>query len=274
MSSLSLDQLAFFNQPEHQPFTGGAGPTGALLIHGFAGTPAEMRPLANQLAESISTEVILLPGFGQNIAELGDTSYGDWLTSAREAWRAMNARSEDSFLIGFSLGGALALHLAAEQPPAGLVLIAPFWRIDNWSFRLLPVLKHLVEYWRPFEDANFDDPATREQLRVMMPDVNLDEPETREFLRNEVKLPLAALDEVRRLGEETYRLASAVTVPTLIVQGLDDDTVTPPMTRKLAERLSGPVTLHQLESDHQVIRHPDLFIAELNQFLRENSVPR
>ena len=40
----------FYADPEHQPFHYPGGPARALLIHGFLGSPRELRPLAEELA--------------------------------------------------------------------------------------------------------------------------------------------------------------------------------------------------------------------------------
>ena len=50
-------------------------------------------------------------------------------------------------LVGYSMGGALALRLAAEWPPDRLVLIAPLWRLlgPAWPLgALLPLVQHFV----------------------------------------------------------------------------------------------------------------------------------
>jgi carboxylesterase len=269
MTNLASATREFYTGPEHQPFTIGAANPAALLIHGFAGTPAEMRPLANELElRAIGSTGILLPGFGPAIATLGQTRRGAWLDSAREAWQSLRSRSDQAVLIGYSMGGSVALQLASQASPDALVLIAPFSRIDSWLFRLLPLVKHVAPDWRPVQDADFDDPEVREQLAQTMPGLDLNDPETQQFLRKEVKLPLSALDELRHMGNMAYAAASKVAAPTLIVQGQNDTTVAPSTTRALAERLAGPVIYHEIGAGHDVIRQPSLFMPVVDNFLR------
>ena len=45
----------------------GGGPHGALVLHGFTGSPVSMRPLAEDLAEAgFAVEMPRLPGHGTN----------------------------------------------------------------------------------------------------------------------------------------------------------------------------------------------------------------
>ena len=61
----------FYTDSEHQPFLFEAGSSRAMLIHGFLGSPRDMRPLAQELADSgITARGMLLPGFGEDVARL------------------------------------------------------------------------------------------------------------------------------------------------------------------------------------------------------------
>ena len=64
-----------------------------------------------------------LPGHGNSVADLGDGSLGDMASRLM----ACIATGPPAWLVGHSLGGGLALKLAAEAPNRllGLVLMAP-----------------------------------------------------------------------------------------------------------------------------------------------------
>ena len=51
-----------YSGPEHQPFEFGDGPNGALLIHGFPGTPAEMRAVPEYGVPAWNGLPVLGPG--------------------------------------------------------------------------------------------------------------------------------------------------------------------------------------------------------------------
>src|SRR3546814_4504262 len=49
----------------------GGGPHGALVLHGFTGTPVSMRPLADGLADAgFAVEMPRLPGHGTHVDDM------------------------------------------------------------------------------------------------------------------------------------------------------------------------------------------------------------
>ena len=77
----------FYADAAHEPFRfPAAHPSeiGALLIHGFMGSPKELRPIGEHLAEAgINVHGILLPGFGTGISRLATVRRTEWLEAAR-----------------------------------------------------------------------------------------------------------------------------------------------------------------------------------------------
>ena len=67
------------------PFSGKKAISAALLLHGFPGTPAEMRPLGTVLRDAGWTvHGLMLPGLGADIASLEERNFQDWSDAARE----------------------------------------------------------------------------------------------------------------------------------------------------------------------------------------------
>lgn len=250
-----------FDGPEHQAFElPGVAPT-VLALHGFMGTPAELRALARSLAAlGAAVSAPLLPGFGTGVSQLAQVTARDWLMCALKRWQELRrCSSGEAILLGFSMGAAIALQLAVLAPPDRLVLLAPFTRLLPGDKRvpLLGVARRVLRDFRPFANANFEDPAIRKVFHAMHPALNLDDHSVRVALR-ELRLPLSALDELRKTGQRALAVARDVCCPVLVVQGSDDQTVPVWTTRQLVQRLGGRVTLFEVPGDHQLVRpdHP------------------
>ncbi len=104
--------------PAAAPYERRAGAErGALLLHGYTGSPADLRELADYLADrGVSVSVPLLPGHGTTPHDLAKTTDRDWLCAVRSASTALASTVDRLYYVGFSFGGNLALHLAAEEP--------------------------------------------------------------------------------------------------------------------------------------------------------------
>ena len=244
----------FYIDPEHQPFHFEGGPSRALLIHGFLGSPRELRPLAQELASAgVTARGVLLPGFGQDIARLKHVRAEDWLAAARAAWLETREDASRTTLIGFSMGGAVALRLAAEAglAPDHLILLAPHWKFADRRAAILPVGKFFIREFKPFGRVDFDSPDMRRMLAEMAPGADLDDPQVRHQLRNAATIPTHALDELRRIGVAAAASAPAVSTTTTILQGLQDTTTLPAYSRTLAARMGAD--LRELPGDHLIV---------------------
>lgn len=245
---------AAFAGPEHQPFTlNGMEGRAALLVHGFPGTPAEMRPLAQALHErGWTTRAILLPGFGPELDTIAERRAEDWIAAVRGALDELRRDHGCVLLIGHSLGGALSLA-AAEARLDGLILLAPFWKLDSPLWDLLPALRVIFPTFRPFRLVKFDpdDPKFREGAATFMPGVDLDDPAVQAGIRD-FAIPTRLFVEIRRAGMLGAG-AVGIAAPTLILQGEDDPLVKPPRTRALAARIGPAARYIETPGQHDLV---------------------
>lgn len=146
------------------PFCYAGNETGCLLIHGFTATPQEMHGLGRYLAgQGLTVRGVLLAGHGTHPDDLARTTWQDWAASAEEGYEDLAARCSQVFVMGLSMGGALALHLAARRSVAGVVAMAAPLRINNRLAALAPLLRHFVRHIRKRGQSDWFDPeaATR-----------------------------------------------------------------------------------------------------------------
>lgn len=134
--------------PGAEAWSAEGGPVGALVLHGFTGNPISVRPLAEDLADAgLAVELPRLPGHGTRWQELNRTTWHDWAREAGAGLAVLSARTERRVVVGLSLGGLLALHLAATRPESidGVVVINPSLMLQPRRLMpLLPALKWVV----------------------------------------------------------------------------------------------------------------------------------
>ena len=137
--------------PGGEPFDlpGASDHIACLLLHGYTATPQEMRRLGLFLQErGCTARCPLLPGHGTDVRHLAASRWQDWADCGREALRRLRDSHDHAFVIGLSLGGGLALHLAATTEVSGVVALAtPMIRDLRrlWAARLL---KYVVPFQR------------------------------------------------------------------------------------------------------------------------------
>jgi carboxylesterase len=130
-----------------EAFARQGGRTGVLLCHGFTGSPQSLRPWAEYLADAgLSVSLPRLPGHGTTWQEMARTRWEDWYAEVDRVFDELQARCDEMFVMGLSMGGCLALRLAELRGEAirGLVLVNPSITADTKLFLLAPVLKLVV----------------------------------------------------------------------------------------------------------------------------------
>lgn len=87
-----------------------------VLLHGFMGSVSAMRPLVGQLFHRHKVIAVDLPGHGKSLMP----PVPDWFTpeaAGQLFWQTLDQRGvEQAHLVGYSMGGRLALCAALQQP--------------------------------------------------------------------------------------------------------------------------------------------------------------
>jgi carboxylesterase len=238
-----------------EPFAADGGPIGVLVLHGFTGSPQSMRPWAEYLAEAgLTVRLPLLPGHGRTWQEMNKTSWHDWYGTVRDELAQLRERCSTVFVMGLSMGGALALRLAEEYPDiAGLVLVNPAIISADRRLKLLPVLRRVVS-----------------SVRGIGSDIKKDGVQELAYTR----VPLQALTSMHRAWPVVLADLERITCPVLVYRSETDHVVEPLSCELLAARIRNRYTEHVLTDSYHVATldndAPTIFAGSL-EFVRANS---
>ena len=211
------------------------GRVGVLLSHGFTGSPASIKPWGEYLAgQGYAVSVPRLPGHGTTWQEMNTTTWANWFSEVERAFDALSARVDTVFVFGLSMGGGLALRLAADHPDrvAGLVLVNPAVGTNRLDVKLLPVLKHVI--------PSFPGIAND----IMKPGVEE---------HGYTKTPLRAADSMFKGYKQVRRDLGQITCPILIYRSAVDHVVDPSSARIILEGVASTDTREEsLENSYHV----------------------
>ncbi len=202
------------------PFEEWRGAVGALLLHGFPGSPAEVRELGTYLAErGVSVVAPLLPGHGRQPEALRGICWSEWVQEAERALQRLQERCASVFALGLSAGAALSLYLAARRPLAGIVAVSPAVKLRNPLAPLIPIARFFLRWVVLGEDKDLADPHGPEHQWYY------------------TRAPASAVAEMYALLRASWQAAVRVDVPVLIFQGRRDGVLRPEGAEALFRRL-------------------------------------
>lgn len=150
----TAEKIIRANSPYEWPIQSKRKPKkGLLLVHGLYDSPFTLRDIGDYFAagEDVLVRSVLLPGHGTVPADLMDVVYTDWLKAVAYGVETLAQEVDQICIIGFSLGGLLALYTALlDKRITGLILIAPalalqsqhlldlYLRIEKWLHLVFP----------------------------------------------------------------------------------------------------------------------------------------
>lgn len=128
-----------------EPFLYPGGRIGCLLVHGFTGSPYEMRWLGQNLADHGFTSLgVRLFAHATQPDDLKRARRGDWKASVLDGYHLLQSQCDRVFMMGLSMGAVLTLSLAPQLDVSGLVLMStPFEMPNKLAQRLRPILPWL-----------------------------------------------------------------------------------------------------------------------------------
>ena len=212
-----------------------------VILHGFGGSPLDVKPLAEALRESGFRLVIpVLPGETKMTPALerGEQSVVERVTWLGELIAAETERfGRKPYLVGFSMGATVATIAAAEGTVERLVLVSPFYALP-WGDDFLtglsrffsPVLPLVPKPWK----GKINDPAGYRRYYPGSYTISLDA-----FL---------SLQELAGVARES--IASLPPMPTLVIASPDDEVASYEVTVELFQGREGTEIVPLPGNDH------------------------
>lgn len=214
------------------PFELGRGEDACLLLHGFTGSPWDVRPLGEALAvRGLYVRAIQLPGHGSTPEALLSVDHRDWWRAASQALLSLRDYRR-IFVAGLSMGALLSLRLAADFPERvhGLALVAPAVRFKGPHMWLLKRLRRygLLERFKPWvlkTGTDLSDPAVLAEAPILP------------------SFPSARLQDMWELQDTAMSVLHRVRCATLVAVAEQDHVVDP---------AGGPVLVRGLTASSHV----------------------
>jgi carboxylesterase len=206
-----------------------------IAVHGFTASPGELRYLADRVAAAgHQVHGMLLPGHGTTEAELASTRRRQWMDAVSNKVTSLRSDGHRVVIVGQSLGGALALHCAADGQVAGVVAFAPALRMP-WLASLGRMVSPFVATF-PKHELRFNDFVDKQQVHQLW---------------SYDHTPLRAVRELAAVGHEAKARLSLVTCPVLVYSAEHDAMISKRSVEQLAATLPGRVQhVHLANSGH------------------------
>lgn len=178
---------------------------GVLCLHGFSGGAYEVEPFTAYLRANTNwlIEAPTLSGHGEELNMKGFTAQ-HWLMDAELAFRALSKKVEEIIVVGFSMGGIIALYLAKRYKVKKLVLLSAAAKYVS--------PKQLVKDFKMLATEAYHRNLSNNEL----------------YLRYRHKfnnVPLSATIEFMKLVQKVAPYYQDIKVPVYIIQGKLDGIV-------------------------------------------------
>jgi len=206
----TIKHTAIISGAEPFYFSGEKDAPGVLLIHGFTGTPKEMRWMGEYLHQKEGFSCIgpRLAGHATSLDDMMRSAHHDWMVSVEEAYYMLRDRTNTIYIAGLSMGASLALLFGSILPVKGIIAMAsPYGLPNDWRLKYTKILSK-IQPLMPKEHADpesgwFDKDAARDHLC---------------YSHN----PLRSIGELNLLLGRLREALPHIAVPTLLIYSKDD----------------------------------------------------
>jgi carboxylesterase len=230
--------------PTAEPFflLGDRSQPACLLVHGFTGTPKEMRWMGEYLNEQGYTCLgVRLTGHATIPEDMIASRWTDWTASVEDGYSLLRGFTDNIFILGLSMGGILSLLMSTRLDVRGVVAMStPYKLPDDPRLRHIEWISKIVAYMpKNSGDASwFDKDAWKGHISY---------PEN----------PVRSIGELNKLLGEMRAALPKINVPVLLIHSRDDKYVAPENMEMIYNDLVGTsdkTKLYITGSGHVVTR--------------------
>ena len=230
-----------------EPFFLPGNRTGILLIHGFTGTPKEMRWMGEYINHELGFTClgVRLAGHATRPKDMVRSNWTDWTASVEDGYNLLRGAADNIYFVGLSMGGALSLLMSTKFAPhvKGIVTMsAPYVLPDEhpaWQIRLFSYFKTYIRKSKGEPGTGwFDMEAFKDHISYPLN-------------------PIRSAAELKVLLDKMRTALPKVTVPVMLIHSKDDTYVVPENLEKIYAGLvnvSDKTKLYVTGSGHVVTR--------------------
>lgn len=224
--------------PGAEPFRFDRGDDGVLMVHGFSGSPASMRPMGEWFAaQGVSVVGVRLPGHGTTLEDFARRPWTEWADAVAHGFDGLRERCARVLVLAQSFGAALAVRLAAERSGEvdALALLNPY--LFDARLLIVPVARFVKRSTKPVGD----DIARPGVTEIAYP-----------------RIPMPALVQMTQLQRLARRDLAHVEAPALVFRSTRDHVIPSANPRRVFDTLGSarkefvpcPTSFHVVSLDH------------------------
>ena len=204
---------------------GYASKAACLLVHGFTGTPKEMRWMGDYLnAQGHTCLGVRLAGHATRPKDMIRSQWTDWTASVEDGYNILRGVTDNIFLVGLSMGGVLSLLMSTRLDVKGVVAMStPFTLPANypaWGIRLFSLFQTYRKKSKGAPGEGWFD---------------------KDAFQGHISYPLNPIRSAAELQTMLGRMRLAlpkIQVPVLLIHSKDDPYVPPDSMPNIYERLN------------------------------------
>jgi carboxylesterase len=241
-------------------------PLGVLVLHGFTSSLDCVHGVQPPLESlGLPTRMPVLRGHGAASPDaLRGVTWPDWVADANVALDDLLSEAERAVVFGHSMGGLVALTLAADRPAVDSLVVAA----------AAVQLSSIVAPGRPLALLA---PAVAAALKVKDMPPKYADPALAQYDTNYAWAPTDAILSLFAFSRQTRRRLPEVRVPMLILQSRNDRTVMPRSAEIIYHGISTPADQKRIiwfeRTEHEMFRdcESEQTIGAVVEFVRERA---